>query len=355
MRNYRIMKKDERLGFWHNFFYEFGLVFLIVFVNSYGLISIYNKLLKTDFSVGRISFYIIVFLVTSSVVSAVLVYFTRARIYSRTLQQICKAAQAVAKGDFSVRLNVYNNKKHKTELDILKEDFNTMVVCLSSVEGMQNDFVADVSHEIKTPLSVIQGYADLLASGRGDKEACDEYIKLMTAEIHKLNDLVANILMLNKMGNRGIVKKEKFSLDEQIRCCVLGFEEKIEEKNINIKIDLPEMVVVSEQYPLELVWNNLISNAVKYCNTNGTITIKLSCKNNIATVLVADTGIGIDKETQKHIFDKFYQGDTSHATEGNGLGLALVKKIADGMGGKVKVKSSLNNGCELCFSFPYEQ
>ncbi len=341
---YKEFKKDERLGFWHNFLYEFGLVFLIVFCNSYGLIWIYNSLIGKGFSVPWIAFFIIMFLVTSSIVSAILVYITRARIYSRNLQKICSTAQRVANGDFSVRLDVFEEKKAKTELDILKEDFNKMVEQLSSVESLQNDFLADVSHEIKTPLSIIQGYADLLKTPDLSRAMQEEYIRLISEAIHKLNDLVTNILMINKLKNTGIFTRETYFLDEQIRCSVLSFEEEIERKNLGISVDLQEVSITATKLPLELVWNNLISNAIKYTPKNGKIEITLKEKNSIIIAEFKDNGCGMDEKTLKHIFDKFYQGDTSHSGEGNGLGLALVKKVIEGIGGKIKVKSKPDNG-----------
>ncbi len=344
---YKEFKKDERLGFWHNFLYEFGLVFLIVFCNSYGLIWIYNKLIGSNFSIPWIAFFIIMFLLTGCTLSAILVYFTRARIYSRNLQKICNAAQRVAKGDFSVRLDVFEEKKVKTELDILKADFNKMVEQLSSVEGLQNDFLADVSHEIKTPLSVIQGYVNLLETSGLSKEKQDEYIKLISDNVHKLNDLVGNILMLSKLKNTKIFTRETFSLDEQIRCSVLSFEEEIEKKNIELDIELQEVSVTATKLPLELVWNNLLSNAIKYTSENGNINITLSEKKGVITVTFKDSGCGMDEKTLKHLFDKFYQGDTSHSGEGNGLGLALVKKVIDSIGGKIKVKSALDKGSQF--------
>ncbi len=227
-----------------------------------------------------------------------------------------------------------------------------MVIYLSSVEGMQNDFIADVSHEIKTPLSVIQGYADLLIGGKTDGETTKEYIALMTSEIHKLNDLVTNVLKINKIQNSGITISEKFFLDEQIRCRILSFIEKIEENNIELELDLPETVDVCGKYPLEMVWNNLLENAVKYSNVGGKISVAIKKENDNLAVCVKDTGIGMSEETQKHMFEKFYQGDISHSTKGNGLGLALVKKVADGMGAEIKVRSELGKGSDIQFIFP---
>ena len=139
-------RRDERLGFWHNFLYEYGITFLIVFCNSYGIIMLYNRLIRENLTVMLFSLAIIMYLVFGCLVSAVLVYITRARVYSRNIQMLCKAAQRVADGDFSVRLDVYENKIAKTEIDLLKEDFNKMVIELSSLEGMRDGFISDVSH-----------------------------------------------------------------------------------------------------------------------------------------------------------------------------------------------------------------
>lgn len=340
-------KRDERLSFWNNFLYEFGLIFLIVFFNSYGLIMLYNRLLKENVEVFRFSGYVLLFLLTGCAVSSVLVYFTRARVYSRNIQLICKAAQRVAEGDFSVYIETFPEKMFKNELDILKEDFNKMVRELSSIENIKDDFVADVSHEIKTPLSLIQGYADLLQTPGLSNEKRNEYIQLISQAIHKLNDLVENILRLNKVENKNIIHKEKFFLDEQIRCAIISFEDKIEEKNISLEAELDEVVIKSDRASLELVWNNILSNAIKFTPCGGTISVNLKEKNDCIVATVSDNGCGMDEETQKRIFEKFYQGDSSHSSEGNGLGLALVKKIVDMLDGSVRVRSKVGKGTEF--------
>lgn len=345
-------KRDERLSFWNNFIYEFLIVFVIVFINSYGHIMLYNRLIKEQVDVKSLSIYMLLFLLTGCIVASVLVYFTRARVYSRNVQLICKAAQRVADGDFNVHLETFPDKIFKNELDILKEDFNKMVRELSSIEGIKDDFVADVSHEIKTPLSVIQGYADLLQTPGISDQTRREYIVLISEAIHNLNDLVANVLKLNKIENQGIIQKEKFFLDEQIRCSVLSFEEKLEEKSINIDIDLQAVVVKTDKAALEIVWNNLISNAVKFTEQSGNISIKLREEKGFVAVTVKDDGCGMSPETQKHIFEKFYQGDPSHSVAGNGLGLALVKRIVDMLDGTVNVKSKIDKGTEFEIILP---
>lgn len=340
-------KRDERLSFWGNFIYEFGLVFLIVFVNSHGHIMLYNRLIREQIDVYRMSVYMLMFLLVGCTISAVLVYLTRARIYSRNIQLICKAAQRVAEGDFSVHIETFPEKMFKNELDILKEDFNKMVRELSSIENIKDDFVADVSHEIKTPLSLIQGYADLLQTPGLSNEKRSEYIQLISQAIHKLNDLVENILRLNKVENKNIIHKEKFFLDEQIRCAIISFEDKFDEKNISLEAELDEVVIRSDRASLELVWNNILSNAVKFTPCGGIISVSLKEKNDCIVATIKDNGCGMDEETQKRIFEKFYQGDSSHSSEGNGLGLALVKKIVDMLDGSVRVRSKVGKGTEF--------
>ncbi len=340
-------ERDERLSFWRSFFYEFNIVFLVILINGVGLVILHNELLEHGMNSYRTTIYILIYLFLGCLVSSALVYITRARIYSRNLQMICRAAQKVARGDFSVRLDVFKEKTAKTEMDILKEDFNTMVSELASIEKLKDDFVADVSHEIKTPLSIIQGYADLLNTpGLGEKER-NEYIHLISQAINNLTTLVTNILKLNKIESQEIVQKEKYSLDEQMRHCILAFEDKIAEKNIELEVNFDEIVINSDKSLLELVWNNLFSNAVKFTKDGGKITLILKNQGNVAIATVRDTGCGMNEETIKHIFDKFYQGDTSHSGEGNGLGLALVNRVIKLLDGEILVSSTLNEGTEF--------
>lgn len=340
-------KRDERLSFWRSFLYEFNMIFLVIFINGAGLIILQNELVKRELDSNWTSVCILIYLMFGCLVSSILVYITRARVYSRNLQMICKAAQKVAHGDFSVKLDVYKEKTAKTEIDILKEDFNTMVSELASIEKLKDDFVADVSHEIKTPLSIIQGYADLLKTpGISEKER-NEYIHLISEAINNLTTLVSNILKLNKIESQEIVQKEKFSLDEQMRYCILSFEDKLNDKDIELEVNLDEVVINSDKALLELVWNNLFSNAIKFTGDGGKITLILKNQGNVVIATVRDTGCGMGDDTKKHIFDKFYQGDTSHSQEGNGLGLALVDRVVRLLDGEILVTSTLGEGSEF--------
>ncbi|MBQ8184138.1 MAG: HAMP domain-containing histidine kinase [Clostridia bacterium] len=340
-------ERDERLSFWRSFFYEFNMIFLIIFINGAGFVFLYDAVLKNELGTYVKYACLIAYLLAGCFISSVLVYLARVRGQSIMMQNLCKAAQKVAAGDFTVRLDVYKDKKRKTEIDILKEDFNTMVTELASTEKLKDNFVADVSHEIKTPLSIIQGYADLLQTSGISERQRSEYIKLISEQINKLTNLVTNILKLNKIESQEIVCKEKFSLDEQMRFCILSLEDKINEKSIEIEANLDEVVINSDPALLELVWNNLFSNAVKFTDQGGKITLSLSNQGNVVIATIKDTGCGMSEETRKHIFDKFYQGDTSHSQDGNGLGLALVDKVVNLLDGEILVSSHLNKGSEF--------
>ncbi len=340
-------KRDERLSFWRSFFYEFNTVFLIILINGAGLVAIFNNIALNEYKVYIKYIIIVGYLLFGCLISSALVYLIRARGQTIKMQNICKAAQKVAAGDFSVRLDVYKDKKRKNEIDILKEDFNTMVTELASIEKLKDNFVADVSHEIKTPLSIIQGYADLLQTSGISDEQRGEYIKLISEQINKLTNLVTNILKLNKIESKEIVCKEKFSLDEQIRFCILALEDLINEKDIEIEANLDEVEINSDPVLLELVWNNLFSNALKFTGKGGKISFSLSDQGNVVIATIKDTGCGMSEETCKHIFDKFYQGDTSHSQEGNGLGLALVDRVVSLLDGEIIVSSAIGQGSEF--------
>lgn len=347
------LPREERKPFFRSILNEFFSVFIVVFVNVYIMIFLYNKLLSTGFSILKISVFMFFNLVFACAIASVAIYFFRVRVLTRGVHEICRAAQKVSGGDFKVRVKTRSDKTVNTEIDLLKINFNKMVEELDSIETLRDDFIADVSHEIKTPLSVIQGYADLLqGSGISDAERA-EYTALLDEAVHKLNSLVTNLLKLNKFENSGIIKFTKFDLGEQLRDCVLEVIDKAEEKGISFEIDIEDAVVENEQTMLELVWKNLLSNAVKFTEGGGTIKVGLKANNKNAVITVADTGCGMSEETLEHIFDKFYQGDTSHSQEGNGLGLAIVERIVTLTNCKLKVKSKQGAGTRFEVSVPY--
>lgn len=263
----------------------------------------------------------------------------------KPVNAILDATEKIAKGDFSVRLQPRHTLKQYDEFDRIMENLNRMSAELSENEVLKTDFISNVSHEIKTPLSIIQNYAAALQNEKLPQEERKKYTQTLITAAKRLTDLVMNILKLNKLEN-GKLQPESVSvrLDEMLAETVFGFEDLIESKNLNLDCDLDEVTAVTSPSYLETVWNNLLSNAIKFTPDSGKITISLKADGNNAVVRFADTGCGISSDTGAHIFDKFYQGDTSHAKEGNGLGLALVKKVIDILGGEISVESELNKG-----------
>jgi signal transduction histidine kinase len=265
--------------------------------------------------------------------------------WSRPMRRLSEAARKIAQGDFSVRIAPLRKDGKKDFVEVMFDDFNTMTEELESIEMLKNDFISNVSHEIKTPLAAIQNYATDLQDDTLGPEERHEYLKTIITSSQKLSALVSNILKLNKLEHQEILPAAvSYNVSEQLRRCVLAFEDLWERKNITIKADLDEITVCYDESMLEIVWDNLIANAVKFTAPDGSITLTLKKLAGFAVVRISDSGCGMDEETQKHIFDKFYQGDSSHSQEGNGLGLALVKKVIDITGAKISVTSKAGEG-----------
>lgn len=260
--------------------------------------------------------------------------------------KITEAVDKIMQGDFSVRIKLHGSVASDGAFIKISESINKMAEELSGVETLRNDFISNVSHEMKTPLSVIKNYSRLLETeGISEKERM-EYADAISKATKRLSDMITNILKLNKLENQNIYSKsEKFDLGEQICECLLQFEDIWENKNITIDTNIAEnLYVCSDKELLTLVWNNLLSNAFKFTHDGGTVGVYLSADDEYAILKVTDTGCGMSKDVGEHIFEKFYQGDTSHATQGNGLGLALVKRVVDILEGEISVESELSVG-----------
>ena len=262
----------------------------------------------------------------------------------RPVKRIIDGAQNVMDGDLSTRIAPLRGVE--PGFNVIIDYFNRMVQELFGMETLRTDFIANVSHEMKTPLAVIQNYGTMLQQPNLSDEDRKDYARTVTNASQRLASLITNILKLNKLENQQIYpKKEHFDLGEQLCECLLGFENAWEAKNLEIETEIKDGVnVESDPELLSLVWNNLFSNAIKFTEEGGTVGLKLHTENGHAVVEVSDTGCGISPEVGAHIFEKFYQGDTSHATQGNGLGLALVKRVVDIIGGEISVSSELGKG-----------
>ena len=267
-------------------------------------------------------------------------------IIDRHLNRILDALGRIAHGDFSVRMDASDMGVGSAGFREISEHINRLAQELSGVETLRTDFIANVSHEMKTPLAAVQNYATILRDPTLSPEKREEYAKAIAQTTRRLADLVSNILKLNKLENQQIFPEvQTFDLGEQLAQSLLEFETVWEEKNIDLDCDIADEVQVSaDPELLRLVWTNLISNAMKFTPEGGAVRVSLKTQGTWATVCVADTGCGMTQETGAHIFEKFYQGDTAHATKGNGLGLALVKRVVDITGGNISVRSKLGEG-----------
>lgn len=275
-------------------------------------------------------------------------------IFLRPLNDLKKGLIKVSKGDFSVRLEQEGNG----EIAHIQENFNIMVQELQNTELFRNDFINDFSHEFKTPMVSVYGFAKQLKKGGLTDEQEKEYIDIIINESQRLINMSSNILVLNKLEKQEIITdKKEFSLDEELRRCILQLQEQWSAKNQELIPELDDVKYYGNSEMLTHVWLNVIGNAIKYTQEGGRIEVGLCInpKNSKEVkVTVSDNGIGMDKVTAERIFEKFYQGDSSHATGGNGLGLPMVKRIVELCGGRIKVKSELNKGTQFTVYLPIE-
>lgn len=271
------------------------------------------------------------------------------------IRKMSDATKKVAKGDFNVQIE--NKKIRKDEIGTLTENFNMMVRELESNEYLSKEFMNNVSHEFKTPIASIQGFANLLKDKDLSEKDKEEYIDIIIEESGRLANLSNNIQQLSKLENKkGLIQKQKVAIDEQIRKCIIILNNKLEEKNIEIGMDEDKDVFLNvNEDMMHQVWINLINNAIKYTDDNGRIDIIIDEFKDRVVVEVKDTGRGIKEENVDKIFEKFYQEDSSHNSEGNGLGLAIVKKIVELHKGTIEVKSKIGEGSSFIVTIPKDE
>ena len=285
-----------------------------------------------------------------SILSGAAIAVGLSKIFVSPMMKLGDAMRKVAGGDFTVRLDCTSKIRDVREV---YGSFNTMVKELGNTETLQTDFVSNVSHEFKTPINAIEGYASLLQDSQLTDEQKNAYIDKIIFNTRRLSDLVGNILLLSKVNNQTIsLKASTFRLDEQVRQSILALESKWEKKEIEFDIDLDEIEYTGYENLLSHVWLNLIDNAVKFSPQNGQIRIRLKQLDGSVTFSIWDNGLPIPEADIDRIFNKFYQGDNSHASEGNGLGLALVRKIVAAAHCTINVTSSEDAGTEFVVALP---
>lgn len=323
------------------------LVFVTVFAGSIVLMALWLLLFKLGVLSGspferRLP--LALFGVISVTIGSVITMFV-GRLLIRPVENISGAFDELSKGNFSVK--VPENEKLR-EIREMAERFNAMTYDLSHIETLRSDFVVNVSHEFKTPLAAIEGYAALLQNPRLLEERRARYIEKILENSGKLSGLLSSVLMLSKLENQETVPDcKEYRLDEQLRRVILGLENKWSEKEIEFDMDLPCVMYRGSEQLLEQVWSNIIDNAVKHSPHGGIIRVNITNTENAVSVCIADNGEGMSEEITRHIFEKFYQGDSSRKAEGNGLGLALVKRIVDLCKGNILVKSAPGEGAEF--------
>ena len=280
-------------------------------------------------------------------------YTRRKRMVDRPVKQIMDALNQVMQGDFTVRIAHVKEFAGETGFNEIITAINKMTAELEGTETLRTDFIANVSHELKTPLAVMGNYATMLQQPGITEGEKNEYAKEISQSARRLAQLITNILKLNKLENQQIFPQmDEYDLGEQLCESLLQFEDTWEQKRLNIETDFQEDVRIrADAELLSLVWNNLISNAVKFTPAGGTIGVAMKTEGSQVIVQVRDTGCGMKPEVGQHIFEKFYQGDTSHATQGNGLGLALVKRVVDIFGGEICVQSVYGQGSTFTVKF----
>lgn len=322
------------------------IFFAVIALTIQIAVLVYDYIQERTQNNGLIAVLMLIVILMLSVICTVVDIIRRKLMVEKPVKKILSATEQIAKGDFSTRLEIVHPYGKYDQYDLIMDNLNVMAAELEKTESLKTDLISNVSHELKTPLTVIKSYATLLKRKDLDEETREKYLDAVLQATGRLNDLITNILRLNKLENQEIkADLERFDLGEAVGESVLQFEEVIEKKGLELVCNLQESVYVySSKSYLDIVWSNLLSNAVKFTDEGGRVEVNLKKEGKKAVVSVTDTGCGISAETGARIFEKFYQGDTSHASEGNGLGLALVKKVIDILGGEISVSSEEGKG-----------
>ena len=325
------------------------VVLIVLFLLLVGFL-VEDSVLENDIIEPQTSLIIVSVIVSLLLISQVVAVLWMNRI-TRPAEEIIKAVDKVAQGDFSTRIDTAGFRNEMLEMG---NNLNKMIEELGSIEVMRSDFVSNVSHEFRAPLSSIQGYVTLLSSPKSTDEQKQEYFDLLQDSTRQLSSLVDSVLKLSRLQSQNIIAQPaEYRLDEQLRRAVLMFEMQWSEKELELELDMPECSYFGCEELLNQVWVNLIGNAVKFTPKGGKIGIKLDDSGeDYIKVTVYDSGEGMSEEVRRHVFEKFYQGDSSRKSMGNGLGLALVKTICQLTDSEIEVRSEKGRGSAFTVSLP---
>jgi len=345
------MIKNNNRSLWWSFV---SLVFASILASSFlmALLAFIYLRYGNLYIHGRNHFAPILFIMVFSLVTGNIITMYVGKKILSPITDFSNAAKEIAKGNFDIDLN----ESHRVrEISEVAHHFNIMVQELRSIETLRNDFVVNVSHEFKTPIAAIEGYATLLQDKDITKEEHDEYTGMIVDSARQLSTLSGNILKISKLENQEVITdKGEYRLDEQIRQALLLLESIWTPKQLSLNIELEKCVYYGNEELMMQVWLNLLGNAIKFTPEGGEISVSLTSKDHCIDVIISDTGIGMTKSVRKHIFEKFYQGDHARYAEGNGLGLPLVSRIINLCGGKVEVISELGEGSTFTVKLPVD-
>lgn len=321
-----------------------GLVFLFLLLTTLVIVVVVLILMRKGvLQLGRgnlntTGFVLILLLI--SVVAGTAITFGIGRFPLRPVNDIINALNRLAAGDFRTRLSFSRPLAKYPVAKELSDSFNKMAAELESTEMLRSDFINNFSHEFKTPIVSIAGFAKLLKKGRLSAEEELEYLDIIEDESLRLSAMATNVLNLTKVENQTILTGvSRYNLSEQLRNCVLLLENKWSKKNLELNVDFEEHQICANEELLKQVWVNLLDNAIKFTPDDGLIEVAIGEDGNSVAVSVINSGSEIPEENRERIFQKFYQADESHATEGNGIGLAIVQKVVQLHQGKVEVES----------------
>ena len=344
------IKRNRTMRFWFSsmvwmLFAITGVSTASIFMILYGILAFQEIYLNAFLLIAAIT-------LSSMIIGALLAAITSKFFFNR-LSKISEGMREIARGNFKARVHERDKKDALSEFGELERTFNQMASDLDGIEIFRNDFINNFSHEFKTPIVSLRGFARQLQSGNLTEEQRKEYIDIIVKESERLADMSTNVLLLSKLENQQIVsEKTEYDLDEQIRGCILLLEKGWTDKNIELDIELDCVTYCFNEEMLSHVWVNLFSNAIKFTHTGGRIGCRLYETESAVVCEISDNGIGMTRETLERIFEKFYQGDTSHSGLGNGVGLNIVHRILTLAGGNIEVDSTFGGGSKFTVYLP---
>lgn len=345
------IKLHRTLRFWF-----IGAIFLVLTVASCATALFFIILSQVEFLNNMlINFFVrTISMAIACIIIGTAISFMTSKRMTRKIKSISDSMAEISKGNFKIRVDETDKEDMPSEFGELERAFNKMASDLEGIEMFRNDFINNFSHEFKTPIVSIRGFARQLQNPNLSQAERDEYIKIIVSESERLSKMSSNILLLSKLENQQIVTDiTEFYLDEQIRKSILLLEKSWSEKNIEFNLDdMQEIKYNFNEEMLSQVWINLISNAIKFSNVGGIITVSLTKTNDSIVCRVTDNGIGMNDEIRSRIFEKFYQGDKSHNSSGNGIGLNIVSRIVTLAGGEITVESAEGEGSSFIVNLP---